>query len=159
MKRKGVEILDINVKELIKDLNKALAAEGLAAYRYKLLSKLASGLNSVHIAEEFEKMSEEEWKHMGVFMERIFQLDGEPIANASDWVKHSYSAYKEPPKDPYDLEKMIRDSLEAEREAIVFYNNLYHKTMHADPVTADIVVKVLADEVEDEDKLMRLLSK
>jgi bacterioferritin len=159
MKRKSVEIIDLNIKELIKDLNKALAAEGLAAYRYKLLSKLASGLNSIHIAEEFEKMSEEEWKHVGVFMERIVQLDGEPITNASDWAKHSYSAYKEPPKDPYDLEKMIRDSLESEREAIVFYNNLYHKTQHADPVTADMVVKVLVDEVEDEDKLMRLLNK
>jgi len=159
MKRKGVEIIDLNVKELIKDLNKALAAEGLAAYRYKYLSKVASGLNSIHIAEEFEKMSEEEWKHMGAFMERIVQLDGEPITNASDWVKHSYSTYKDPPKDPYDLEKMIRDSLETEREAIVFYNNLYNKTQHADPVTADLVIKILADEVEDEDKLLRLLSK
>src|SRR3972149_2360301 len=109
MKRKGVEIIDLNVKELIKDLNKALAAEGLAAYRYKYLSKVASGLNSIHIVEEFEKM--------------------------------------------------IRDSLETEREAIVFYNNLYNKTQHADPVTADLVIKILADEVEDEDKLLRLLSK
>lgn len=32
MKRKGVKTIDINVKELIKDLNKALATEALAAY-------------------------------------------------------------------------------------------------------------------------------
>src|SRR3989304_5631663 len=105
MKRKGVEIIDLDVKERIRDLNKALAAGGLAAYRYKNFSKVASLINSPKIAKEFEKMSEEEWKHMGAFMERIVQLDGEPITNASDWVKHSYSTYKDPPKDPYDLEK------------------------------------------------------
>jgi ferritin-like protein len=91
MKRKGVEIIDLDVKELISDLNKALAAEAIAAYRYKILSKIVSGVNSLHIAEMFEEMSNEEWDHVGLFMERIVQLDGEPILSASDWEKHSYS--------------------------------------------------------------------
>ena len=88
---------------------------------------------------------------------RVVQLDGEPILSASDWEKHSYSTHKDIPKDPNDIQKMIRDSLETEREAIEFYNNLHHKTQHTDPVTAQMVVKILADEIEDEDKLLRLL--
>lgn len=156
MKRKGTEIIDLNVEELINDLNRALAAEAIAAYRYKILSKLASGINSPHIAEVFEEMSDEEWNHVGLFMERIVQLEGKPIISTTDWEKHSYSTHKELPK-PTELEKMIRDSMETEREAIEFYNNLHHKTQHADPVTAQMVVKILADEIEDEDKLLRLL--
>lgn len=159
MKRKGVEIIDLDVKELISDLNKALAAEAIAAYRYKILSKIVSGVNSLHIAEMFEEMSNEEWDHVGLFMERIVQLDGEPILSTSDWEKHSYSTHKDIPKDPNDIQKMIRDSLETEREAIEFYNNLHHKTQHTDPVTAQMVVKILADEIEDEDKLLRLLGR
>jgi bacterioferritin len=157
MKRKGAQIVDINLNELIDDLNKALAAEALAAYRYRLLSKLASGINSPQIAEVFEEMSNDEWKHVGLFMERIVQLEGTPITNTSDLQRRSYTTYKEPPKDPTDLEKMIRDSVEDERAAIEFYNNLYHKTQHADPVTAHMVQEILADEVEDEDTLLRLL--
>ncbi len=157
MKRKGAQIVDIKIDELIRDLNSALAAEALAAYRYKLLSKMASGINSEPIAKIFEEMSDHEWKHVSSFMERILQLEGTPIANTSDWPKYSYSTYKEPPKDPSDLEKMIRDSIEDERAAIEFYNNLYKKTQHTDPVTALMVQEILADEVEDEDKLLRLL--
>ncbi|HEX3033565.1 MAG TPA: ferritin-like domain-containing protein [Thermodesulfobacteriota bacterium] len=159
MARKGVEIIDLNVEELINDLNQAMAAEALAAYRYKLLSKWATGINSPQVAELFEEMSDDEWKHVGLFMERIVQLDGKPIMNTSDWQKHSYSTYKEPPKDPSDLEKMIKDSLEDERGAIEFYSKLYNKTQHADPVTAQMVADVLADEVEDEDNLIRLLGR
>ncbi len=159
MKRKGVEIIDINVKELIKDLNRALAAEALAAYRYKLLSKLASGINSPQVTEVFNEMSDDEWNHVGLLMERIVQIEGKPIANTSDWQKYSYTTCKEPPKNPTDLEKMIKDSVEDEREAIDFYNKLYSKTQHADPVTAHVIQQILADEVEDEDKLLRLIGK
>lgn len=52
---------------------------------------------------------------------------------------------------------MIKDSVEDEREAVDFYNKLYSKTQHADPVTAHIIQRILADEVEDEDKLLRLI--
>ncbi len=157
MRRKGVEILDLNVEELIADLNRALAAEAIAAYRYKLLSKLASGMNSPTVAEVFEKMSDDEWNHVDLFMERIVQLEGQPIIRPSDWEKHSYTSYKKPPKDTSNLEKMIRDSIEDEREAIEFYNNLLAKVRHADPVTEQIVMQVLADEVEDENELLNLL--
>jgi len=53
---------------------------------------------------------------------------------------------------------MIEDSLQGERAAIQFYSELYKKTQHTDPVTADLAQDALADEVSDEDDLERFLA-
>jgi ferritin-like protein len=70
----------------------------------------------------------------------------------------SYVAYKEPPKDETDLRGMLEDSLEGERAAIRFYKELFDKTRDRDPLTAEIARQALADEVEDESELERLLA-
>jgi ferritin-like protein len=53
---------------------------------------------------------------------------------------------------------MVVDSLAGERAAIRYYRGLFDRTRDVDPVTADIARKALADEIDDEDELERLLA-
>lgn len=140
-------------EEIIKALNQALAAEGLAAYRYMYLANWVSGHGAHEATEIFTEMAEEEWTHAGRLLERIVQLGGTPIMSPSEWEKNSFEKYKAPPKDGSRLSQILEDSLESERAAISFYQELAHKTQHEDFVTFKLISELLADEVEDEHKL------
>ena len=139
--------------DIIKALNQALAAEGLAAYRYLYLAEWVSGHGAHEAKEIFTEMAEDEWGHVGKLLARIVQLGGTPVASPADWEKHSFEKYKAPPKDASKLAQILEDSLEAERAAISFYQELAHKTQHEDFVTFQLISGILADEVEDEHTL------
>jgi ferritin-like protein len=153
---KGQEIVK-NRAEIIKDLNRAVAAELLAAYRYLYLSKCASGMHGREVAEEFAEMANDEWGHVATFMERIVQLGGIPMERPGDAEKISYAKWTPAPKDPTDWKRMLKDSLEGERAAIDFYHKLLQKVHTDDAVTMHIVREALEDEVEDEHTLANLL--
>jgi ferritin-like protein len=53
---------------------------------------------------------------------------------------------------------MVMDSLAGERAAIRFYRDLFDRTRQVDPVTADLARRAMADEIDDEDELERLLA-
>ena len=153
---KGQEIVK-NRAEIIKDLNRAAAAELLAAYRYLHLSKYATGMHGREVAEKFTAMANDEWGHVATFLDRIVQLGGRPFERVSEAEKLSYSKPMLAPKDPADWKRMIKDSLEGERDAIEFYHKLLQKIHMEDAVTMHIVREVLEDEVEDEHTLASLL--
>jgi bacterioferritin len=157
MGQKGREIVGPEVGDIISLLNRAVAAEALAAYRYLYLSKWAAGLNTPEIAEAFYKISEEEWKHMGRIMDRVIELGGRPLVRPSEWETESYMKFYEPPKEQTDLKTMIEDSLAGERVAIEFYRDLVRKTEGKDSVTYYLAMELLADEVKDEEYLEKLL--
>lgn len=155
----GREIVgEETARALIEDLNRGIAAEVNDAYRYLVLSKVASGLHSGEVAGFFARTAQDEWGHVSLLMERVVQLGGRPMAGPAEAAHLSYVAYKEPPKDDTDLRTMLEDSLEGERAAIRFYKDLFDKTQHEDPVTAEIARRALADEVEDENEIERLLA-
>lgn len=153
---KGQEIVKKRA-EIIKDLNRAAAAELLAAYRYLYLSKYATGMHGREVAETFAQMAKDEWGHVETFLERIVQLGGTPFQKLSEAEKLSYGRYLLPPKDASDWKRMLKDSLEGERAAISFYHELLKKVHNDDAVTAHIVREALEDEVEDEHELASLL--
>jgi len=142
---------------LLEDLNQALAAETLAAFRYLYLSKIASGINSPPLARMFEKMAEGEWQHAGVFMERIIQLGGVPVSKPTEMEKKSFHPYTEPPRRGNDLKAMIKDSLKLERSAVEFYQRLATKTRDSDLITYKIALDAMVDEAGEEQKLAALL--
>lgn len=152
---KGQQIVK-NRSDIIKQLNRAAAAELLAAYRYLYLSHYASGLHGRQIADKFGEMAKHEWEHLSTFMERIVQLGGTPFQKISEAEKLSYSRDQVPPKDPTDWKKMVKQSIQGEQDAIEFYRDLM-KTVHDDPVTNHIIREALEDEVEDEHELASLL--
>jgi bacterioferritin len=153
----GRKIVGEQADEIIDLLNQGIAAELNDAYRYLLLSKVASGVHSSPVAERFAATSQDEWGHVSLLMERVTQLGGEPLASPAEAGHRSYVEYLPAPKDPTDVRQMLLDSLEGERAAIRFYRMLFDKTRDIDPVTADIARHALIDEIDDEDELERLL--
>jgi len=153
---KGQEIVK-NRAEIIKDLNRAAAAELLAAYRYLFLSKVATGMHGREVAEKFAEMATGEWGHVATFLERIVQLGGRPFEKVSEAEKLAFGKYLLPPKDATDWKRMLKDSVQGERDAIEFYHDLLEKVHTNDAVTLHIVREALEDEVEDEHTLASLL--
>ncbi len=142
---------------LLEDLNQALAAETLAAFRYLYLSRIASGINSPPLAKMLEEMAKAEFEHAGAFMERIIQLGGVPVSKPVEMEKKSFHPYTDPPRRGNDLKAMIKDGLKVERAAVEFYQRLAIKTRDSDLITYRLVMDTMVDEAKDEQKLAALL--
>jgi len=153
---RGQEIVK-NRKEIIDNLNKAAAAELLAAFRYRYLSVYATGMHGREVAERFTKMANHEWEHVGTFLARIVQLGGIPFQRLSEAEKLAFGRYLLPPKDPANWKQMLKDSIQSERDAVDFYSKLLEKLRETDAVTHHIVREALEDEIEDEHELASLL--
>lgn len=145
-----------NRNEIIKLLNQAAAAELEAAYYYRFLSKYATGLSGQQVAGIFAEMAEGEWKHVGAFMERIFQLGGVPFESVAQAPKVSFAKCPLPPKKSNDWKAMVKSALKMEEEAIDFYRGSMEK-VHDDPVTLHLMRETLEDEIGDEAGLAALL--
>ena len=141
---------------VLEDLNQALAAETLAAFRYLYMSKIASGMSSLPISKLFGEMSQGEWEHAKLFMERIVQLGGVPISRPAEWEKRSFFQYAELPRRGGDLKGMIRDALKLERAAVEFYSRLAMRTRDTDIITYKLVIDTLVDEKNEEQQLASL---
>ncbi|MFQ5951665.1 MAG: ferritin-like domain-containing protein [Candidatus Geothermarchaeales archaeon] len=81
MGRKGTEIVELDVEELIKDLHRAMADEELAAYWYWLAAKKAAGQQAPGVARLLEESVDQEREHADELATRILQLGGRPLAD------------------------------------------------------------------------------
>lgn len=159
MGKKGREIVELDVQELIADLNRAYADEWLAVYSYMHMAQVVTGRSMAkHLAELLNETAKEELEHQEELAERITQLGGEPLADPSKLVETSNEGYPMPPGDATDFEAMIKTVIEAERGAIEVYNRLVKKTMGKDPITYELMVHILGEEIEHEDEFENLLS-
>jgi len=85
---------------------------------------------------------------------RILQLGGTPPLNPQDWYKMTNYGY-EPPADPY-VEVLLDQIRKGEQCAIEVYQKLAELTQEGDPLTYNMVLQILADEVEHEEDLQAL---
>lgn len=157
MGKKGREIVDLDVSGLIEDLTRAYADEWLAHYNYMLAAKLAAGINSPVVHDMLKKRSLDELEHANRIAERIIELGGEPLRTLEQIPAKANCPAFAMPKDPRNLEGILRAVLEAERCAIETYKALYEKTRLKDPVTHELAEDLLADEVADEEETENLL--
>jgi len=148
-------ILSISVQTVIKELNKALADEMLAAYQYWIGSKIVKGIYRKTVQDELAQHAQDELRHADMLVERIIQLGGTPLLDPKDWYKHTICGFK-PPKDP-DSIKLLKENLQGERCAIAVYNKLLKKLRGKDSLTYYMVGKILQDEVEHECDLEAIL--
>ena len=155
MGTKGREIVGIDVDNLIKMLNKALADEWLAYYQYWVGAKVAKGPMRGAVTAELEEHATEELGHAETLAERIIQLGGTPLLKPEDWYEMTNCKY-EAPDDPY-VEVLLEQNIRGEQCAIEVYQQLVELTKDADPVTYSIVLEILADEIEHEEDLESLL--
>jgi bacterioferritin len=152
---KGREIVGVNLDELLKLLNKALADEWLAYYQYWVGSKIAVGRMRGIVAGELAEHASEELEHAEKLAERIAQLGGTPLINPKQWEKETNCGYDEP-SNP-DTKTLVEQNIKGEQCAIEVYQKLLKMVEGKDAITAHVVLEILEDEVEHEEDLEAIL--
>lgn len=155
MGTKGRSIVSMDVDNLIETLNKAFADEWLAYYQYWMGAKVAKGPMRGDVATELLEHATEELGHAELLADRIIQLGGIPILKPEDWYKLTGCGY-EPPEDPY-VEVLLEQNIKGEQCAIDAYKQLLELTKDADPVTYEIALSILTDEITHEEDLQALV--
>ncbi len=151
MAQKGREIVKMNVDELINLLNKALADEWLAYYQYWIGAKVVKGPMKDAVIAELDLHATEELSHAVLLTTRIVQLGGTPVLSPAEWMKITNCGY-DAPTDHY-VEKVLEQNIKGEQCAIKVYSNLLDLTREGDPVTYNIILTILSQEVEHEEDL------
>lgn len=154
MGTKGREIVGMDVNEIVKELNKALADEWLAYYQYWIGAKVAKGPMRGAVVAELEEHANDELKHAGMLVERIIQLGGTPVLTPEDWYKVSNCGY-DAPNDP-NVRKLLEQNIKGEQCAIDVYQKLSKMLKDKDSITYQMVLEILEDEVEHEEDLEAL---
>jgi bacterioferritin len=154
MGQQGKEIVRMDVDELIGILNKALSDEWLAYYQYWIGAKVVRGPMKDAVISELTLHATEELSHAELIAARIIQLKGTPVLTPADWFKLSNCGY-DAPVDEY-VEEILNQNIKGEQCAIRVYNEILNITREADPVTYNMVLTILSQEVEHEEDLSAL---
>jgi bacterioferritin len=155
MGTKGIEIVGVDVKELIKLLNKALADEWLAYYQYWIGAAVAQGRMRGIVAGELMEHANEELKHAGMLVERINQLGGTPLLEPKEWYDQTTCGY-EKPSDP-NTKTLLQQNIKGEQCAIDAYRELADFVKDKDPITYNMAIEIMTEEVEHEEDLEAIL--
>jgi len=155
MGTKGREIASLDLKELIKLLNKAYADEWLAYYQYWIGARVAVGRMRGVVAGELEEHAKEELEHAEKLAKRIIQLGGTPLINPKQWLQETNCGYDEP-SNP-STRALVEQNIKGEQCAIEVYQKLLKLVEGKDALTANLVLEILEDEVEHEEDLEAIL--
>ena len=155
MGKRGTEIIKIDSSKLITTLNKAFADEWLAYYQYWLGAQIAKGPMKQSVIAELTEHATDELRHAQMLSNRIIQLGGTPILEPREWYSQSNCGYAIP-QDPF-VKKLLEQNIEGERCAIDVYEKIMIETKDNDPVTYNMALEILEDEVEHEEDLEGLL--
>jgi len=155
MGTKGKEIVDLNVDELIELLNKALADEWLAYYQYWIGAKVVKGIMKEAVVAELLEHANDELRHADMLVNRILQLGGTPILKPEEWYAMTNCGYEAP--EDFGIKKILEQNIKGEQCAIDVYENLMNLTKEKDPITYNMALAILTDEVEHEEDLQALL--
>jgi bacterioferritin len=150
----GRSIVKMDVDELINLLNRALADEWLAYYQYWIGAKVVKGPMKDAVIAELELHATEELTHAQLLVDRIIQLGGTPVLSPDQWTKITNCGY-DAPEDPF-VSVVLDQNIKGEQCAIRVYNKLLDITREADPITFNIILQILTDEVEHEEDLVAL---
>ena len=159
MGKQGRAIVDLSLKDLVKDLNKAYCDEWLAFYLYWYMAQVVSGRAYEDIAEMLNKIAKDELEHATEIADLIIKLGDAPLANPMELEKNANAPYLMPPKNTADISRIIRIVTEAEAEAIEVYNKIAKKTLGKDHVTYQLVTHILSEEATHEEMFENLLER
>jgi len=140
-----------NADEVVAELNKALADEWLAYMQYSL----AANLVPVPAVEgALKEVAKEELEHAEELTERIIQLGGKPIADPKEFYTKTNCGYEVPSED---TKKALADGIKGEGCAIKVYEKIAKMTKDSDPITYQLILHIMAEEEEHEQKFENLL--
>ena len=159
MGKQARAIVDLSLKELVKELNKAYCDEWLAFYLYWYIAQVVSGRSYANIKAALEDIAKDELEHASELADLITTLGDVPTANPMDLEKNSNFSYTLPPKNTADVNRIIRVVTEAEADAIEIYHKLAKKTQGKDYNTHQLILHILSEEIEHEEKFENLLER
>ncbi len=155
MGSQGRKIVGMDVDELISLLNKALADEWLAYYQYWVGSKVVKGPTKDAVTAELVQHATEELSHADMIALRIVQLGGTPVLEPKEWYNLTNCGY-DAPVDPY-VKAVLEQNIKGEQCAIKTYDKLMKMVEGKDPVTYNMILTIITQEVEHEEDLQSLL--
>jgi len=157
--KKGREVVEGDVDQLIRELQKAHADEWIAFYYYTLAAEIAESRTSPMVIDALKELAKDELEHAGELAERIIELGSEPTRDFAQLTKVANYPEVKLPKDPRDLDGIIKAVIDAERGAIEVYNNLLKKLMKewGDPITFHIIRHIMQEEVDHEETMEDIL--
>jgi ferritin-like protein len=148
--REMVERSGINVDELVQLLVKNAAAELTTYYYYTILRCNLIGLEGEGIKEIAEAARVEDRNHFEALVPRIYELGGNLPDNMKTFHDTSACPPASLPKDPRDIQAMLKVLVEAERCAVRGYTHICNLTAGKDHRTYDLSQAILNEEVEHE---------
>ena len=154
MGTKGREIVGMDIEKLLSLLNSAFADEWLAYYQYWLGAKIVKGPMKDAVASELLLHATEELSHADMLALRIIQLGGTPLISPKEWFNNTHCGY-EAPTDPF-VKEILAQNIKGEQCAIDVYQKLLGIVKDKDPVTYNVVLTILEQEVEHEEDLQSL---
>ncbi len=143
----------LNLEQVYKLLNDALATEIMCVLRYRHHQVIAKGIDKPQVAAEFLEHADDEQRHMMMIAERINQLGGNPDFNPATISQRTATEYG----SGHDLLKLVEEDLIAERIAIMVYREMIEWFGTSDPTTRRMLEEILKDEEDHADDLSDLL--
>jgi len=156
MGRKAKEIADLDLKDLIKDLDKAYCDEWLAFYAYWYMAQTVEGKGYEDMSEFLNKIAKDELEHAQEVANRIIELGGLPTNNPVNLEKNANAPYPGVVKELSNYDKIIKLVEAAEAGAIEVYNKIAKKTFGKDHDTYQLVTHILGEEIAHEEMFENL---
>src|SRR5512135_673029 len=132
MGKKAREIVGLDLKDLIKDLDRAYCDEWLAYYAWWYMAQAVEGKGYEDMAEFLNDIAKDELEHATELAERIIELGGLPTNNISDLAKNANAPYPGVMKKLCDYDEIIKLVTAAEGGAIEVYKKIADKTFGKD---------------------------
>jgi bacterioferritin len=130
-------------EQVVQLLTKAYWMEIETVMSYISNSINPDGVRAQEVIDSLQQDIQEELSHAQLFGKRIKELYGTVPGSAEFSAEQTYL---QPPDDQADIVHVIRGVIEAEKGAIEHYNEVIEYCDGKDPVTADMVTTILADE-------------
>jgi len=162
MGKKGREIVEIDINELLKELNAAYADEWIAFFYYTWAADFIEGPDYPTVASELDRIAKEEFEHMSELADRILELGGEPERDLEDLQKIANCKKVVFPKNERNLEDVLKAVADAEGCAIDVYNRILKELSpcyERDARTFHLIEHILSEEIQHEEAFENLLEK
>ena len=145
VKRAGVDL-----KHLLELLVKNASAELTTFYYYTVLRVNLIGLEGEGLKEIAETARIEDRNHFEALVPRIYELGGSLPNDMKAFHDVSACPPARLPKDPSDVNAMLKVLVEAERCAVRGYSHICDLTAGKDHRTYDLSLAILNEEIEHE---------
>ena len=159
MGKKAREIAGVDLKDLIKDLDRAYCDEWLAFYAWNYMAIAVEGMGYEDMSEFLGKIAKDELEHATELAERIIELGGLPTNTLGAVEKGGNAPYPGVMKNLSNYHEIIKIVTTAEAGAIEVYNKIAKKTLGKDHDTYQLACHIMGEEIGHEEMFENLIGK